>query len=159
MSFSNVPQSRRTPQVSGVLAGCCALGLALLPATSALAETGERAQGISGAAGETGQMVGTRALIDQAQAEDTRAQLLERLEEASVQEQLIAMGVDPEQARERVARLTDEELAELEARMDSEPVGAAGALGVVAIVFLVFVITDALGVTDIFSFVQPPRDR
>ena len=154
-----VPRCRRLPSVSGVLAGCCALGLALSPATSALAETGEIAHGASASGNDGGQMVGTRALIDQAQAEDTRAELLERLEEASVQEQLIAMGVDPEQARERVARLTDEELAELEARMDSEPAGAAGALGVVAIVFLVFVITDALGVTDIFSFVHPPGER
>nr|WP_018936512.1 PA2779 family protein [Thioalkalivibrio sp. ALJ24] len=130
------------------------------PATSALAETGETAHGASASGNDGGQMVGTRAMIDQAQAEDTRAELLERLEEASVQEQLIAMGVDPEQARERVARLTDEELAELEARMDSEPAGAAGgALGVVAIVFLVFVITDALGVTDIFAFVHPPGER
>ncbi|WP_019588983.1 MULTISPECIES: PA2779 family protein [unclassified Thioalkalivibrio] len=159
MSIPTISRLRRTPSVSGMLAGCCALGLALLPATSVLAETAERAQGASASGDDTGQMVGTRALIDQVQAEDTRAQLLERLDDASVQEQLIAMGVDPEQARERVARLTDEELAELEARIDSEPVGAAGALGVVAIVFLVFVITDALGVTDIFAFVHPPGER
>lgn len=152
MTNSIVTSIRFVPSTSGFLAGLLALGLALLPVTPALAETGERAE-----AG-TGHMVDTRSLIDQTQSEDTRAELLERLDEAAVQEQLIAMGVDPEQARERVARLTDDELAELEARMDSEPVGATGVLGVLAIVFVVFVITDALGVTDVFPFVQS-RDR
>jgi len=132
--------SRRT--LSAPAAFLVALALSLLPATPAFAEAG---------------MLDTGSLIQQASTEQTRAELLQRLDEAAVQEQLVAMGVDPEQARERVARLTDDELAALEARMDSEPAGAASVLGVVAVVFLVLVITDAMGVTDIFPFVRAQR--
>ncbi len=119
-----------------------ALTLGLLPASPALAGPG---------------MLDTGSMIQQASADDTRARLLERIGDAEVRAQLIAMGVDPERAEERVARLTDEELVRLEAHMGTDPAGAAGALGVVAIVFMVFVILDALGVTDIFSFVGPAR--
>lgn len=119
-----------------------ALTLGLLPASPALAGPG---------------MLDTASMIQQASADDTRARLLERIGDAEVRAQLIAMGVDPERAEERVARLTDEELVRLEAHMGTDPAGAAGALGVVAIVFMVFVILDALGVTDIFSFVGPAR--
>ncbi|WP_018871676.1 PA2779 family protein [Thioalkalivibrio sp. ALJ16] len=121
-----------------------ALCLTLLPATPAFAGVG---------------MLDTGSMIQQASAEDTRAQLLKQLDDAEVQARLIDMGVDPERAQERVARLTDEELAYLEAHMETDPAGAASALGVVAIVFVVFVILDAVGVTDIFSFVGPARAR
>ncbi|MGM0552317.1 MAG: PA2779 family protein [Pseudomonadota bacterium] len=119
-----------------------ALTLGLLPASPALAGPG---------------MLDTGSLIEEASADDPRTRLLNQLADAEVRAQLIAMGVDPERAEQRVVRLTDAELAQLEARMGTDPAGASGALGVVAIVFMVFVILDALGVTDIFSFVGPAR--
>lgn len=120
-----------------------ALALTLLPATPAFADVG---------------MLDTGSMIQQARADDTRAQLLEQLNDAEVRAQLVEMGVDPQRAQERVARLTDDELAQLEAHMETDPVGAVGSvLGAVAIVFVVFVILDAVGVTDIFSFVGPAR--
>lgn len=119
-----------------------ALTLVLAPVAPALAGAG---------------MLDTGSLIDQADSGDTRAHLLEQLHDAEVRAQLIEMGVDPKQAEDRVARLTDAELARLEAHLQTDPAGASGALGVVAIVFLVFVVLDAMGITDIFSFVQPSR--
>ncbi len=135
-----VPSFRQV--LSAPAAFLVALALTLLPATPAFAGVG---------------MLDTGSMIQQASADDTRAQLLEQLNDAEVRAQLIEMGVDPERAEQRVARLTDEELARLEAHMETDPAGAASALGVVAIVFVVFVILDAVGVTDIFSFVGPAR--
>ncbi|WP_018141166.1 PA2779 family protein [Thioalkalivibrio sp. ALJ7] len=133
--------SRRV--LSAPAAFLVALALTLLPATPAFAEVG---------------MLDTGSMIQQASADDTRAQLLEQLNDAEVRAKLVEMGVDPERAEQRIARLTPDELARLEAHMETDPAGAAGSvLGVVAIVFVVFVILDAVGVTDIFSFVGPAR--
>ncbi|AHE99764.1 PA2779 family protein [Thioalkalivibrio paradoxus] len=117
----------------------CTLLLTLLPATPAL----------SG-------MLGTDALIATASAEPARAALLQRLDAQEVGAALERLGVDRADAEARIARLTDAEVAELHARLDALPAGA-GALETVLIVLLVFVITDALGITDIFTFVRPAR--
>ena len=117
----------------------CALFLTLLPATPVLAG-----------------MLDTQTLITAAAAESERAALAQRLGSEEVRHALIGMGVDPADAQSRVDRLTDAEVADLNARLDQLPVGA-GALEVVLIIFLVFVITDALGITDIFAFVRPAR--
>ena len=75
------------------------------------------------------------------------------LERDEVRGQLQAMGVSAELAAERVARMTDAEVRMLNERLDELPAGA-GALGVLLFLFVLFVITDALGVTDIFPFVK-----
>ncbi|WP_017925641.1 PA2779 family protein [Thioalkalivibrio sp. HL-Eb18] len=139
--MSHAPHRR---WLSAPAAFLIALALALLPATPAFAGVG---------------MLDTGSMIQQASADDTRAQLLKQLDDQAVREKLVEMGVDPDRAQERVARLTPEELAHLEARMETDPAGAAGVVGVVAIVFVVLVILDAVGVTDIFSFVGPARER
>lgn len=101
-------------------------------------------------------MLDTSSLLYAASAEAERAALTQRLETPDVQEALGRLGVDPADAKARVARLTDAELADLNARLDRLPAGA-GVLEAVLIVFLVFVITDALGITNIFAFVHPPN--
>ncbi|AGA35400.1 hypothetical protein TVNIR_3772 [Thioalkalivibrio nitratireducens DSM 14787] len=124
---------------SRLLVLCCTLFLTSLPATPVLAG-----------------MLDTDALIAAAGAESARAALVQRLDSQELGSALARLGVDPADARARVARLTDAEAAELHARLDAIPVGA-GALETVLIVLLVFVITDALGITDVFSFVRPAR--
>lgn len=53
-----------------------------------------------------------------------------------------------------MAALTDAEVARINQRVAELPAGGS-ALGVVLFIFIVFIITDALGVTDIFPFVHP----
>jgi len=98
-------------------------------------------------------MLGTGALIAAEQAGADRERLLGMLERDEVRGQLQAMGVSAELAAERVARMTDAEVRMLNERLDELPAGA-GALGVLLFLFVLFVITDALGVTDIFPFVK-----
>jgi hypothetical protein len=83
-----------------------------------------------------------------------RADLLASLDREDVREQLVALGVDPEQAKQRVAALTDAEIAELNGRLGELPAGG-DALAVVLVIFIVFVITDVIGATDIFPFIHP----
>lgn len=69
-----------------------------------------------------------------------------------VQAQLIELGVDPLQAQERVAQLSDAELAQL-ADLSEAPAGS-GVIGALVLIFVVLLITDILGLTDVFTFVN-----
>jgi hypothetical protein len=87
-----------------------------------------------------------------------RSQLLGVLERVEVQNQLQAHGVSIEQAKARIAALTDAEAAQLAAQIDSLPAGGdpLGALiSAVLIVFLVLLLTDILGFTKVFPFTKP----
>ena len=72
------------------------------------------------------------------------------LEQETVQSQLIALGVDPADAAERVAQLSDPELAELAAQMEDLPAGGS-ALAVIGAVFLVLLVLEVTGVINIFN--------
>ncbi len=56
-------------------------------------------------------------------------------------------------AKQRVASMTDEEVRALNQKMEEMPAGG-GVVGVVIIIFLVLVITDLVGWTDVFPFVN-----
>lgn len=72
------------------------------------------------------------------------------LEREDVQNQLIRLGVDPENAKKRVAGLTAGEISELEKRIDELPAGS-GVLAVLGIVFVVLIVLELTGVTNIFT--------
>ena len=72
------------------------------------------------------------------------------LERADVREQLVAMGVDPAAAAERVAALSDQELQAMADRMAEMPAGG-DFLAVVGIVFVILIILELVGVIDIFK--------
>lgn len=97
-------------------------------------------------------IVSSEALVAGAQQE----RLASLLERSDVRARLQAYGVDPLQARERVAALSDEEAARLAAQIDELPAGG-DALGVALIVFLVLLFTDIMGYTKIFPFTRSVR--
>ena len=79
------------------------------------------------------------------------------LNRSEVHKQLKAWGVNPEEAKARVDSLTDQEIAEIAARIDQLPAGGSGLgaiVGAAVLIFLVLLITDILGFTDVFSFVK-----
>jgi hypothetical protein len=74
-----------------------------------------------------------------------------------VQRQLVILGVDPEEAARRVAGLSDTEIQQIAGRLDQLPAGegTVGAIiGAAVIIFLVLLVTDLLGLTDVFPFVN-----
>jgi hypothetical protein len=95
-------------------------------------------------------MIGTGDLLQ-------RERIHEFLDRADVQAQLLARGVTAEDARARVAALTDAEAAELVARIDELPAGGIGIVGAILIVFLVLLLTDILGYTKIFPFTRSAK--
>ncbi len=98
-------------------------------------------------------MVGTQEVIDQQQTAMDRGRLLTALHREDVRKELVAMGVDPHAAQQRVAAFSDEEIQSVNGRIQSLPAGG-DVLGIALIVFLVLLLTDILGYTDVFPFVK-----
>lgn len=86
-----------------------------------------------------------------------RAFVLETLQRGEVQSQLQAMGVDSQSAADRVAAMSDQEVSRLAGKIENLPAGGVSWLGVLLVVVLVLVVTDILGYTDIFPFVDAQR--
>ena len=99
-----------------------------------------------------------RAAMVAAGAAAERERIAAALEREDVRAQLAARGVSREQARARVAALSDAEATELAARIDELPAGGVGIIGAALIVFLVLLLTDILGYTKIFPFTRPARN-
>ncbi len=93
-------------------------------------------------------MIGTAQLLaPSADAQRTSVDVF--LARADVRNQLEALGVDPADAAQRVAGLTDTELQALSGRIDALPAGG-DALEVVLIVILILLILELAGTIDIF---------
>jgi hypothetical protein len=79
------------------------------------------------------------------------------LERADVAAALQERGVDLEQARARVAALTDDEVTHVAQTLETAPAGAGDILGTIVFIFVVLLITDILGFTKIFPFTRSIR--
>lgn len=104
----------------------------------------------------------TQAMLESTTAAATREQLHQLVDREDVARELERFGVDPVEARLRIAALSDAELAAVQGRLDQLPVGtgAVGAVvGALLIVFLVLLVTDIAGLTDVFPFVRKPARR
>jgi hypothetical protein len=89
-----------------------------------------------------------------------RAHLGLLLDRADVRAALQSHGVSPEDAKARVAALSDDEVERVAAKFDSLPAAGDGVEGVLWLAFLVFVIlliTDILGFTKVFPFTRPAK--
>ena len=53
-----------------------------------------------------------------------------------------------------VPPLTDAEVAALSGKLDEIPAGGDGIVGALLVVFLVLLVTDIMGLTDVFPFVR-----
>lgn len=93
-------------------------------------------------------VIGTSTYLA-AQAPTVQEQLQTALDRDDVRARLVGLGVDPDQARARVAALTPEEARQLQRHLDTMPAGA-GAIEVIGIVFLVLLILELIGVINIF---------
>jgi hypothetical protein len=95
-------------------------------------------------------LIGTQTVLLESARADTVARVHAALDREAVQAQLVALGVDPADAKARIASLSDAELQQLDGRLAELPAGA-GVLEVIGIVFVVLLILEFVGVTDIFS--------
>lgn len=92
-----------------------------------------------------------------AQAVAERARVLALLDRPDVAAGLVERGLSAEQARERVAALTDAEVAQLAHTLDTAPAGADGVIGVIVFIFVLLLVTDILGLTKVYPFTRSVR--
>ena len=103
-------------------------------------------------------LVSTEQVVVKSEIEADRMRIAALIMREDVQHQLQAKGVDPNEALARVATLSDAEIRQSAARIDSMPAGQ-GVVGVVLIIFIILLITDIAGVTDIFPFVKSGQKK
>jgi hypothetical protein len=92
-------------------------------------------------------------------APDERRKVEAFLQRQDVREQMVAFGVEPDEAAARVASLSDGEIRQIAGQIDRLPAGRGvivALIGAAVFVFVVLLITDLLGLTHIFPFVRHP---
>ena len=102
-------------------------------------------------------MVDTAEILQQQSTDLARQKVQRFMERQDVAQQFQAWGVDADEARARVASLTDEEITMLAQKIDEMPAGGSALgflVGLALIVFVVLIITDIVGVTDVFTFIK-----
>lgn len=97
-------------------------------------------------------MISTERLIHSGNESLSQSELQTALASDELKTQLQEMGVDTEQLEKRIAKLTPEEINQLNAELKDAPAG--GVLGVLLTIFIIFIVTDMLCATDIFTFVK-----
>jgi hypothetical protein len=103
-------------------------------------------------------MISTEQVAESAftvKSNQDRVKILNMLSRDDIQSELVARGIDPMEAKSRVAALSDEEANQLATELDKAPAG--GIIGAILFVFFVLLITDILGFTKIFNFTRSVR--
>jgi hypothetical protein len=108
-------------------------------------------------------LVGTDQVIDKSEVAADRARVVAFLAREDVHREMQAMGVNPDEAAARVAVMTDAEVRQMAARIDTLPAGQGGVaealIAAALIIFLVLLVTDLMGVTDVFPFVKGGKSQ
>ena len=102
-------------------------------------------------------MVGTEEVVTAMADQEARSRIAAFLDREEARQAMAELGVDPAEAKVRVASLSDQEVMKLSRQLDELPAGgdAIGALvGAAVFVFVVLLITDIVGLTNVFPFVR-----
>ena len=97
------------------------------------------------------EMVSTQSMVKNAQAKQQREKILKFYDRTEVKSALEKHGISTEEAKKRVASLTDKEVQLLASKIDKMPAGA-GAESIL-VIFLILIILELIGITNIFSFI------
>ena len=96
-------------------------------------------------------MLGTQTYLHSVDRDANLAIVDAALLRDDVQQQLVGLGVDVEDARQRVANLPDGDLAKLANDIELMPAGGSAVLVVLGIILLVFIVLEVTGTVDVFS--------
>jgi len=102
-------------------------------------------------------MVTTDQVLEHADPGSAQKRVESFILREDVQRQLVLLGINPEEATSRVASLSNGEIQQIAGRLDELPAGEGGVgavVGAILIIFLVLLITDLMGLTDVFPFVK-----
>ena len=102
-------------------------------------------------------IIGTETVINTVQGEKSHSRVIAFLDRQEVRDAFVKKGINPEQAKSRVASLTDQEISQICKTLDQLPAGGDGfgaVIGAAVLIFLVLLVTDILGFTNVYPFVK-----
>jgi len=102
-------------------------------------------------------LISSEQVLDSQAAQHSRERVREFFDRADVQAQLQARGISADSAKARVDMMTDNEIASINGQLDNLPAGGTDILGFFLLLFIILLITDILGLTHVFSFVNHHR--
>ncbi|MFO7767244.1 MAG: PA2779 family protein [Pelovirga sp.] len=104
-------------------------------------------------------MISTETVLATQADEDARTQVSAFFAREDVQQVMTRQGVAADEVASRVASLSDAEVMRIANELDQLPAGASlgTVVGAVLFIFVVLLVTDILGYTKVFTFVQPIR--
>ena len=102
-------------------------------------------------------MISTEQVVTVAAAAQNRAKVSATFERADVQAELQKMGISTDEARARVAAMTDAETASIAKQVDTLPAGG-DVISTLVFIFVLLLITDILGFTKVFPFTRSLRN-
>ena len=98
-------------------------------------------------------VVSTQSMVNSYVGSNVSVNAGDSVDKLVVREKLINLGVAPDVVNNRLAAMTPAEIKSLNKNIDELPAGE-GILGLAVFVFVLFIVTDAVCVTDIYSFVN-----
>lgn len=99
------------------------------------------------------EMLGTDAVLNKYSAMADRNLLMDELHRSDVRDQIIDLGVDPAEAEQRLAALSDAEISTILTQMENDSAGA-DIVGTLFTVFIILLVTDLLCFTRLFNFTR-----
>ena len=99
------------------------------------------------------QMISTDTAIERAATDMDRASLLAELRKDEVREEIVRLGVSPDEAEARLAALSDAEVSAMLLEIDEDRAGA-GIAETIGTIFIILLITDLLCLTRLFNFTR-----
>lgn len=99
--------------------------------------------------------IGTDTLIEESVHAAERALVYEFMSRDDVQQEMMNLGVDPDEALYRLNTLSDSEIQQIAGDIQSMPAGEGAletVLGAALVVFVILLITDFMCLTNVFRF-------
>ncbi|KPQ23815.1 MAG: Syndecan domain [Halomonas sp. HL-48] len=105
------------------------------------------------AASPSSDLVSTQSALANDSGQADRERIHQLLNRADIQEALVEQGVDLDEVDARVAALSDSEAKQMATQLEELPAGA-GVIGALFAVFVILLVTDILGLTDVYPFTR-----
>lgn len=99
-------------------------------------------------------LVTTQEAVTADEVSADRERIEQLLSRDDVRDQLVAQGVDPADVEQRVAALSDQEVQQMSERLGQMPAGANSVVGALFAVFVILLVTDLLGLTNVYPFTR-----
>lgn len=102
-------------------------------------------------------MLPTMDVVENTSSSIERDKLVSLMKEDKVQKELVKLGVNPQEALNRIAALSHSEVKHLSEQIEHARAGGdfgGSIIGAAVLIFIVLLITDILGFTKVFPFTR-----